>query len=99
MTQGAVASGQFSFYLASQNSELYLGGKNPALYRAGTTVSYPVTSQSYWLLSARANVGASTIGSLGSFQAIIDTGTSVIVVRFLLSLFLPHAPRADLLSR
>lgn len=80
MTQGAVSSGQFSFYLAASNSELYLGGKNSALFRQGTTVSYPVTSQSYWLLGARANVGSNSIDSLGTFQAIIDTGTSVIVV-------------------
>lgn len=91
MTQGAVASGQFSFYLAAQNSELYLGGKNSALFTAGSTVSYPVTSQSYWLINARANVGSENVGSLGTFQAIVDTGTSVIVVSVSLS---PNPRRA-----
>lgn len=80
MTQSAVTNGQFSFYLASTNSELYLGGMNPGLYTAGTTVNYPVTSQSYWLLAARANVGEQQVGALGGFSAIVDTGTSVIVV-------------------
>lgn len=80
MTQSAVSVGQFSFFLASTNSELYLGGMNSALYSAGSTVFYPVTSQSYWLLSASANVGTTAISTLGTFSAIIDTGTSVIVV-------------------
>ncbi|ORY89618.1 aspartic peptidase domain-containing protein [Leucosporidium creatinivorum] len=79
MTQSAVSVGQFSFFLASTNSELYLGGMNSELYTAGSTVFYPVTSQSYWLLSASANVGSTAVSTLGTFSAIIDTGTSVIV--------------------
>lgn len=79
MTQGSVASPQFSFYLASEGSELFLGGMNPALYNADSTTFYPVTSKSYWLLDAQANVEGKEVSALGTFSAIIDTGTSVVV--------------------
>lgn len=81
VSQGKVASGKFSFHLADSGSELYLGGMNSALFSAASTKAYPVVSQSYWLLAAKANVGGSAVGSVGQFNAIIDTGTSVIVVR------------------
>ncbi|GAA5913302.1 hypothetical protein JCM8208_005203 [Rhodotorula glutinis] len=79
VSQGKVASAKFSFHLADSGSELYLGGMNSALFRASSTKAYPVVSQSYWLLAAKANVGGSAVGSVGQFNAIIDTGTSVIV--------------------
>ncbi|PRQ76535.1 aspartic protease [Rhodotorula toruloides] len=80
VAQDKVSTPQFSFYLADSGSELYLGGLNSALYQAGSTKWYPVTSQSYWLLASQANVGGKAVSSVGTFNAIIDTGTSVIVV-------------------
>ncbi|BGO92388.1 hypothetical protein NBRC10512_005073 [Rhodotorula toruloides] len=79
VAQDKVSALQFSFYLANSGSELYLGGLNSALYQAGSTKWYPVTSQSYWLLASQANVGGNAVSSVGTFNAIIDTGTSVIV--------------------
>ncbi|GAA6002800.1 uncharacterized protein JCM10292_001307 [Rhodotorula paludigena] len=77
--QGKVARNQFSFLLADSGSELFLGGMNAAHYQAGSTVAYPVTSKSYWLLGTQANVAGSPVSSTGTFNSIIDTGTSVIV--------------------
>ncbi|GAA5824372.1 hypothetical protein JCM11251_000393 [Rhodosporidiobolus azoricus] len=79
LAENKVANGQFSFLLAETGSELYLGGMNSALYAAGSTKWYPVASQSYWLLATTANVGNTAISSVGAFNSIVDTGTSVIV--------------------
>ncbi|GAA5961713.1 hypothetical protein JCM21900_000642 [Sporobolomyces salmonicolor] len=79
VSESKTASSQFSFYLAASGSELYLGGMDESKYTAGSTVFYPVTSQSYWLLATQANVGGSAVSALGTFSAIVDTGTSVIV--------------------
>lgn len=80
VSQNKVASSKFSFHLADSASELYLGGMNSALFKAGSTKAYPVVSQSYWLLATKANVGGSPVAAVGQFNAIVDTGTSVIVV-------------------
>ncbi|KAM0753709.1 acid protease [Meredithblackwellia eburnea MCA 4105] len=79
ITQGSSAASQFSFKLASSNSELFLGGMNPSLYKADSTVWAPVTSQSYWIVDSTAQVSSKKVSALGTFSAIIDTGTSVIV--------------------
>ena len=78
--QAKLASNQFSFYLASAGSQLFLGGMDSAKYQSGTTKSYPVTNAGYWLLDAKVNVGGTAVSTVGKFSAIIDTGTSVIVV-------------------
>lgn len=82
VNQGRVAKPQFSTYLAGSGSELFLGGMNSGWFVAGSTRFYPVISQGYWTLAARAAVNQKNVGSLGTFNAVIDTGTSVIVVRF-----------------
>ncbi|GAA5867154.1 hypothetical protein JCM8547_006256 [Rhodosporidiobolus lusitaniae] len=79
VAENKVASSQFSFLLDSTGSELFLGGMNAAHYAAGSTKWYPVASQSYWLLSTTANVGSTQVSSIGSFNSIVDTGTSIIV--------------------
>ncbi|BGP41088.1 hypothetical protein JCM10449v2_005057 [Rhodotorula kratochvilovae] len=79
VAQDKVANSQFSFYLAEDGSELFLGGMNPALYKAGSTRAYPVVSQSYWLLATQANVAGKPVSAVGTFNSIVDTGTSVIV--------------------
>jgi len=72
---GSVASGQFSMQLTASDSELYLGGMNAARF-TGTTTWAPVTSKSYWVIAGNAYVG-STLAK--SFNAIIDSGTTVVV--------------------
>ncbi|GAA5988339.1 hypothetical protein JCM10908_002172 [Rhodotorula pacifica] len=79
VNQGRVVQSQFSTYLAASGSELFLGGMNSAHYAPGSTHWYPVTSQGYWTLAAKAAVNNKVVGSLGTFSAIVDTGTSVIV--------------------
>ncbi|SCV72434.1 BQ2448_3971 [Microbotryum intermedium] len=74
-----VAAPQFSFKLgASGDSELFLGGMNSNDYVAGSTQWTDVVSQGYWTVSASANVNGKA--ALKGINAIIDTGTSVIVV-------------------
>ncbi|GAA5909327.1 uncharacterized protein JCM6883_005843 [Sporobolomyces salmoneus] len=77
--QAKLVANQFSFYLASVGSRLYLGGLDSSMFKAGTTKYYPVTNAGYWLLDAKVNVEGTQVGSVGTFSAIIDTGTSVIV--------------------
>jgi hypothetical protein len=81
VAQNKVAKPQFSFKLTQSGSELFLGGMNSELYVAGSTVWTPVTSKSYWVVSSTANVNGAAVLSL---SAIIDSGTSVIVVSLLL---------------
>lgn len=76
MAENAVASPVFSFKLAPTGSELYLGGLNPNMYVAGSTQWAPVTSQSYWVVAGVTSIGTKQVNS---FNAIIDSGTSLIV--------------------
>ncbi|GAA5859982.1 hypothetical protein JCM1840_001827 [Sporobolomyces johnsonii] len=84
ISQGKVASPEFSFRLAGSGtgaaSSLYLGGMDPAHYVSGSTQWTPVTTQSYWVVSAVANVNSAAVSALGSFSAIVDSGTTIIVV-------------------
>jgi hypothetical protein len=78
VSEGKVAAPQFSFKLgATGSSELFLGGMNPSLYVSGSTVWSPVTSQSYWTIAGKANIGSTT--GAATFSAIIDSGTTLIV--------------------
>lgn len=82
-SQGRVAANSFSFRLATQNSaasELYLGGLNAAKYVAGTTGWTPVISQTYWAVNTNVAVNGQSVSSLGTLNAIVDTGTTLIVV-------------------
>ncbi|GAA5873045.1 hypothetical protein JCM16303_006924 [Sporobolomyces ruberrimus] len=78
-TQAKLFANQFSFYLASTGSQLFLGGMDSSKIKFGSTKYYPVTNAGYWLLDAKVNVAGVPVSSLGKFSAIVDTGTSVIV--------------------
>jgi len=65
----------FSMYLASNSSELYLGGTNTALYSGDITYS-DLTSKTYWLTNGSTSVGG-TEGYSGGM--IIDSGTTLVV--------------------
>lgn len=80
--QGSIVANQFSVYLSkiagSAGSVLVLGGTQSGL--AKTAFSYvPLISQTYWMV----NLGGIDIGTskipFSGLQAIIDTGTSLIV--------------------
>lgn len=82
--EGRVSSAMFSFRLATRNygpSELYLGGMNSNLYIAGSTTWAPLLARSYWVVAGQAAVNGAVVSSVGTFNAVIDTGTTIIVVR------------------
>lgn len=79
ISENALASNVFSFYLANQSAELALGGVNPAKYQGAITWS-KVTKKGYWQIAMD---GAGVFGTnpfaVKGLQAIIDSGTSYIV--------------------
>ncbi|KAM0787934.1 hypothetical protein ACM66B_006139 [Microbotryomycetes sp. NB124-2] len=78
VSQGKVSAPQFSFKLGETgSSELFLGGMNPSLFVSGSTQWVSVVSQSYWIVPATAY--ANDVAAASNFNAIIDSGTSVIV--------------------
>lgn len=80
ISQGKVASPNFSFKLTSSGAALDLGGMVSSRYVSGTTQWTPVTSQSYWNVQAQTQVNGKGVSSLGTFAAIVDSGTTLIVV-------------------
>ncbi|KAH8982167.1 acid protease [Lactarius hatsudake] len=77
IAQGEVDRQVFSFYLAKQGSELYIGGTNPSHY-SGNFTYVPVTTEGYW------QVGFDGVWVNGtqvkqSASAIVDTGTTLIL--------------------
>ncbi|KAJ7703925.1 acid protease [Mycena rosella] len=73
----SVKANQFSFYLASTGSELYLGGANKHLYTGDIEYHTIDSSSGLWqVIGAKAKVGG-TIVVNGKFQTIIDTGTTL----------------------
>ncbi|XP_039950892.1 lysosomal aspartic protease-like [Bactrocera tryoni] len=82
-SQHLISKDIFSFYLArngssQQGGELILGGSDPKYYRGN--ISYvPVTQQGYWQFKVDSiAVNGTTVKQ--NFQAIADTGTSLIAV-------------------
>lgn len=74
---GVVDGGQFSFYLNSTGSELYLGGANSLLY-TGDFNWNEVTVQGYWQISMDSiNLGGSPV--VTEIPVVIDTGTTLIL--------------------
>ena len=79
LTQGAVSSSIFSFYLSSNISELYLGGTDSRHYTGPIerhTVMSPSTPTFWQLDDAKISINGK-VGVVSGFQTIIDSGTSV----------------------
>jgi cathepsin D len=76
VTQGTTNS-VFSFKLASSGSELVIGGSNPASYTGSFTYT-PVIEQGYWKVVMN-SVEVGTKMALNSTNAVIDTGTTLII--------------------
>ncbi|KAF7297249.1 hypothetical protein MIND_00958000 [Mycena indigotica] len=67
---------QFSFYLASQESELYLGGANPARYKGDIEFHDVDAMSGFWQVrSGSIKVGGKT--AVTGFDTIIDSGTTI----------------------
>lgn len=71
-----LAAAQFSFDLGKSGSELYLGGVNKQKMK-GNMEWHPVVSESYWVVSGKANVNGKSASN--QFNAVVDTGTTVVV--------------------
>ena len=73
--QKVVSEPTFSMYLATNGSELYLGGTNDTLY-SGNITYVDLTSKTYWLTNGTSSVGGQEAYTGGM---IIDSGTTLIV--------------------
>lgn len=75
--QKAIPAAEFSFYIATKNSELYLGGDNKNLYK-GDYETHKVTEAAFWKLGAGAVYVNSKSIVNGPLTTIIDSGTTLI---------------------
>ncbi|XP_007466003.1 PREDICTED: cathepsin D isoform X1 [Lipotes vexillifer] len=84
MQQKLVDENIFSFYLnrdpnAQPGGELMLGGTDPKYYK-GSLIYHNVTRMAYWQVHMdQVDVGSSLTLCKGGCEAIVDTGTSLIV--------------------
>ncbi|XP_047466064.1 pepsin A-like [Mugil cephalus] len=82
MKEGLVNQDLFSVYLSSnsqQGSVVTFGGVDPNLYY-GTISWIPLSSETYWQITVDSvTVNGQVVACSGGCQAIVDTGTSMIV--------------------
>ncbi|XP_029013049.1 pepsin A-like [Betta splendens] len=82
VSQGLVSQPLFSVYLSSnseQGSEVVFGGVDNTHY-TGQITWIPLTSETYWQIQMDSvTINGQTVACSGGCQAIIDTGTSLIV--------------------
>ncbi|KAI3357381.1 hypothetical protein L3Q82_015819, partial [Scortum barcoo] len=82
VSQGLVSQPQFSVYLSSnseQGSEVVFGGVDSSHY-TGQITWIPLSSATYWQINMDSvTINGQTVACSGGCQAIIDTGTSLIV--------------------
>ena len=76
ISQGTVSSGVFGFKLASNGSELYLGGTNSDLYTGAIEYHDVDQSMGFWqITNGKAYVGSTA--AVSNFETIIDSGTTI----------------------
>ncbi|XP_031582303.1 pepsin A-like [Oreochromis aureus] len=82
ITEGLVSEPIFSVYLSGnseQGSEVVFGGTDSTHY-TGTITWIPLSSATYWQINMDSvTINGQTVACSGGCQAIIDTGTSLIV--------------------
>lgn len=82
VSEGLVSQSLFSVYLSGnseQGSELVLGGIDSSHY-TGQITWIPLSSATYWQIKMDSvTINGQTVACTGGCQAIIDTGTSLIV--------------------
>ncbi|TRM65588.1 aspartic peptidase domain-containing protein, partial [Schizophyllum amplum] len=75
-SQGAVQSNSFGFYMASEGSELFLGGTNTELYTGDFEYHATDPSEGYWLTTG-ATLNVNGVAAASNFETIIDSGTTI----------------------
>ncbi|KAH9933170.1 acid protease [Epithele typhae] len=76
VAQRAVRAGELGFKLATNGSELYLGGTNPALFSGALEYHGVDASAGFWQIgAARAFVGGAA--AVAGFDTVIDSGTTI----------------------
>ncbi|KAJ8412042.1 hypothetical protein AAFF_G00143090 [Aldrovandia affinis] len=81
MTKGLVSQDLFSVYLSSsvEGSMVTFGGLDSSYY-TGDIKWIPLSLETYWQISMDSiTINGKTVGCYGGCQAIVDTGTSLIV--------------------
>ncbi|XP_034733635.1 pepsin A-like [Etheostoma cragini] len=82
VNEGLVSQAMFSVYLSSQSeqgSEVVFGGVDSSHY-TGQITWIPLSSATYWQIAMDSvTINGQTVACSGGCQAIIDTGTSLIV--------------------
>ncbi|CCM00531.1 uncharacterized protein FIBRA_02565 [Fibroporia radiculosa] len=77
IAQNAVPEGVFGFYLAGNDSELFLGGTDSSRY-TGSIEYHPLVSDvGYWQIGG-ASISISGQSVASDFETVIDSGTSLI---------------------
>jgi cathepsin D len=75
-SQGTVKSNEFSFFLASSGSELYLGGTDSSKF-SGTVEPHNVdTSTGFWQITG-GSIATGGKTAVSNFETIIDSGTTI----------------------
>ncbi|PIL25260.1 transporter [Ganoderma sinense ZZ0214-1] len=77
MSQDRVSASEFSFKLAATGAELFLGGRNTTLF-TGPVEFHDLSQVAFWQIGG-GSVAANGVGVSGTtFDAVIDTGTTII---------------------
>ncbi|XP_030639734.1 pepsin A-like [Chanos chanos] len=82
MSQNLVSQDLFSVYLSNDNRKgsFVLFGEIEKSYYTGSLTWIPLSSESYWQVNMdKVTLNGNIVGCAGGCQAILDTGTSVIV--------------------
>ncbi|RPD62876.1 protease [Lentinus tigrinus ALCF2SS1-6] len=75
LNQNAAKEGAFAFKLASNGSELFIGGTNPELF-SGEIEYHPIVSQKYWQIgNGSVSVNGTSVSS--GLKTIVDSGTTL----------------------
>ncbi|XP_062396468.1 pepsin A-like [Sardina pilchardus] len=82
MSQGLVSQDLFSVYLSgnSETGSVVLFGEIDSQYYTGSLKWVPLTSETYWQIKMDSvTINGNVVACAGGCQAIVDTGTSLIV--------------------
>uniref|UniRef100_A0A8C9WDU8 pepsin A n=1 Tax=Scleropages formosus TaxID=113540 RepID=A0A8C9WDU8_SCLFO len=82
MSEGLVSQNLFSVYLSSdsENGSLVIFGGIDSSYYTGNITWIPLSAETYWQITMDSmTINGTTVACSGGCQAVVDTGTSLIV--------------------